>query len=189
MNSRFAPAALALYFLTSAAAHGQTQRLAACLACHGAGGRSANALVPSLGGQPAPYLLIQLFLFREKLRSAAVMNEVARALSDEELQSTADELAMLPAPAALAEEPDPQRMQRARALAQKNRCAICHGADFSGHENIPRIGAQREDYLAQTLRAYKSNSRAGYDASMAEVLEPVGDADIADLAYFLARTH
>ncbi len=188
MSARLAPAALALLLLASAAAHGQSNRLAICLACHGAGGRSANALVPSLGGQPAPYLLIQLYLFREKLRSAPVMNEAARALSDEELQSTADALARLPAPNAPAGVADPQRMQRARALVQKNRCGFCHGADFSGHENIPRIGAQREDYLAQTLRAYKSNARAGYDASMAEVLEPIGDSDIADLAYFLARS-
>ena len=44
------------------------ERIAPCLACHGEKGQSANPEVPSLGAQTAPYVLIQLFLFREKLR-------------------------------------------------------------------------------------------------------------------------
>jgi cytochrome c553 len=34
---------------------------------------------------------------------------------------------------------------------------------------------------------YKSNTRPGYDASMAEVTQPISDAEILDLAYFMAR--
>ncbi len=145
--------------------------------------------MPALGGQPPAYLVIQLYLFREKLRTAPVMNEVTKALSDGDLQEIADALATLPAPAATVapDAADTARMERARRLVQKSHCDFCHKADFSGHDNIPRIAGQREDYLAQTLRAYKSNGRPGYDASMAEVLAPIGDADIADLAYFLAR--
>jgi cytochrome c553 len=37
------------------------------------------------------------------------------------------------------------------------------------------------------MREYKSNSRHGYDDSMAEVLQPVTDEQIADLAYYIAR--
>jgi cytochrome c553 len=163
------------------------ERLGACLACHGAGGQSANPKVPSLGGQHAPYLVIQLFLFREKLRQAVPMNDNTKDLGDAELQKIADLLATMPAPKALSDPADPARIARARRLVTSNRCDVCHGADLSGRDTIPRIAAQREDYLAQTLHAYKSNARPGYDASMAEVLQPVSDADIDDLAYFLAR--
>jgi cytochrome c553 len=55
------------------------------------------------------------------------------------------------------------------------------------HRFFRRIANQREDYLAKTLREYKDNSRPGYDASMAEVLQPVTPDQIADLAYFLTR--
>jgi cytochrome c553 len=41
------------------------ERIAPCLDCHGEKGYSEQPVVPSLGGQPAPYLLIQLYLFRE----------------------------------------------------------------------------------------------------------------------------
>jgi cytochrome c553 len=37
------------------------------------------------------------------------------------------------------------------------------------------------------LREYKNNTRHGYDATMAEVLAPVTDAQIVDLAYAIAR--
>ena len=53
---------------------------------------------------------------------------------------------------------------------QQHRCNTCHNPDYSGKENVPRIGNQREDYLAKTLAEYKSNTRAGYDASMADVM-------------------
>ena len=56
---------------------------------------------------------------------------------------------------------------------------------FPARDNVPRIANQREDYLAKTLREYKDNSRHGYDATMAEVLQPVTPEQIADLAYYL----
>ena len=37
------------------------------------------------------------------------------------------------------------------------------------------------------MREYKANIRPGYDASMGDVMQPVSDADILDLAYFTAR--
>ena len=57
----------------------------------------------------------------------------------------------------------------------------------SGRDNIPRIAGQREDYLAKTMREYKDNSRHGYDATMADVMQPISDAQIVELAYYLAR--
>jgi cytochrome c553 len=63
------------------------------------------------------------------------------------------------------------------------RCNVCHNPDLAGRDNGPRIAGQREDFLIKTMREYKGNIRAGYDASMAEVLQPIPDADILDLAY------
>jgi cytochrome c553 len=162
-------------------------RMALCLACHEAGGQSTTANVPSLGAQPAPYTLVQLYLFREKMRVAAPMNEMAKGLSDDDLRTMSDALARLPAPKPPAEADDPARLSRGRALVEQNHCNICHRADFSGQENVPRIADQREDYLLKTLRDYKSGARPGYDATMTEVLQPLGDAQIADLAYYLAH--
>lgn len=166
------------------------ERMAPCLACHGAHGRSEIVGVPSLGGQPAPYLLIQLYLFREKQRVSEIMNDMTLDFTDEDLRAFADAIAKLPPPQPPqppTDVPDAARLQNGRALIGQHRCNTCHNLDLTGRENIPRIADQREDYLVKTLRDYKSNARQGYDGVMAEVLAPITDAQILDLAYYLAR--
>lgn len=163
------------------------ERSTVCLGCHGEKGQSENAEVPSLGAQRAPYTLIQLFMFRERLRTVEPMNDLMKGVSDQDLQGFADFIAALPPPQP---EPgaDPGRMAHGRALAQQHRCTVCHRADLAGLENVPRVAAQREDYLLKTLREYKSAERRGYDASMADVLQPIADGELSDLAYYMART-
>jgi len=163
------------------------ERAAPCLACHGEHGQSDTANTPSLGGQQAPYALIQLFMFREKLRAFEPMNEMAKPLTDGDLRIYSDFIAKLPKPKPPADAGDPARMQRAQVLAQQYHCNACHNTDFSGKENVPRIANQREDYLAKTLGEYKDNSRHGYDATMADVMGPITQEQIADLAYYIAH--
>src|SRR5580698_10009879 len=74
------------------------ERAAPCLACHGEKGQSENENIPSLGGQQAPYALIQLFMFREKLRVAEPMNEMAKSFTDDDLRTFSDYIAKLPKP-------------------------------------------------------------------------------------------
>ena len=182
--------ALAFVFIASSGrAETIAERAVPCLACHGEKGQSETENTPSLGAQQAPYALIQLFMFREKLRVFEPMNEMAKALSDDDLRTFSDFLATLPKPAPPAAAGDPARLQRAQALVQQHRCNTCHNTDFSGRDNVPRVADQREDYLAKTMREYKNNSRHGYDGTMAEVLQPVTTEQIDDLAYFLARIH
>ncbi|MGZ5877357.1 MAG: c-type cytochrome [Bradyrhizobium sp.] len=163
------------------------ERAAPCLACHGEHGQSEAENTPSLGAQHPPYALIQLFMFREKLRVFEPMNDMAKALSDDDLRLFSEFIGKLPKPAPLADAGDPARMQHGQELAHQHHCNSCHNTDFSGKENVPRIANQREDYLAKTMREYKDNSRHGYDGTMAEVLQPVTPEQIADLAYYLAR--
>jgi cytochrome c553 len=180
--------ALALAVLASSVrAETIEERFAPCLACHGEHGQSVTENIPSLGGQQAPYALIQLFMFREKLRLFEPMNEMAKPLTDDDLRSFSDFIATLPRPAPPADTGDPARMQRALAIATQNHCNSCHKADFSGGDNVPRIANQREDYLAKTLAEYKDNSRHGYDGTMADVMGSVTPDQIADLAYYIAR--
>jgi cytochrome c553 len=181
-------AALALAFLvSSASAESIQERAATCFACHGEHGQSQTENTPSLGGQQAPYALIQLFMFREKLRTFQPMNDMAKPLSDDDLRAFSDFIATLPKPPPPTDAGDPARMQRAQALIAQNHCNSCHRPDFSGGDNVPRIADQREDYLAKTLAEYKNNSRHGYDGTMADVMGSVTPEQIADLAYFLAR--
>jgi cytochrome c553 len=163
------------------------ERLVPCLACHGEGGQSAIPEVPSLGAQPAFYVMIQLYMFRERMRVVEPMNEATKGLSDDDMRRMAELISRLPPPQPAPEPAEPSRIERARALIQQHRCNFCHNQDFSGEHNVPRLAGQREDYLVKALREYKSNARRGYDASMADVLYAMTDADILDLAHFLAH--
>jgi len=164
-----------------------SERVAPCLACHGENGQSETPEVPSLGGQTAPYVLIQLYLFREKQRTVEIMNEMTKGFTDDDLRAFSDFISKLPPPQPPADAGDAARLQSGRALVTQNRCNSCHNLDLSGRESIPRIADQREDYLVKTLREYKSNIRHGYDGTMAEVLAPITDAQIVDLAYTIAH--
>jgi cytochrome c553 len=180
--------ALAFAFVAcSASAETIEERAAACFACHGPRGLSETENTPSLAGQQAPYALIQLFMFREKLRSFEPMNEMAKSMTDDDLRSFSDFIATLPKPPPPADAGDPARMARGQALAHQYLCNNCHNPDFSGKENVPRIANQREDYLAKTLAEYKDNSRHGYDGTMADVMGSVTKEQIADLAYYITR--
>src|SRR5215211_6716187 len=179
---------LAALFTGAAGTQAQrlAERIAPCLACHGEKGTSETPEVPSLGGQPAPFLLIQLYQFREKQRIAEPMNELTKDFTDDDLQAFSDELAKLPPPVPPAVGAEPARIEKGRAVSARHRCGFCHNPDLSGHDQIPRIGAQRQDYLERTLREYKSGERRGYDPAMAEVVQEIADADLAAVAHYLA---
>src|SRR6202790_5754622 len=123
-------ALLLALIVSSGRAETIAERAAPCLACHGEKGQSETENIPSLGGQQAPYALIQLFMFREKLRAFEPMNEMAKALTDDDLRAFSDFIGKLPKPDAPADGGDPARLQRAQALVQQHHCASCHNPDF-----------------------------------------------------------
>jgi cytochrome c553 len=186
MRSGIVAAAFAGLTIVTAGAQSLQERVPMCLACHGEQGTSQNENTPSLGAQPAPYSLIQLYLFREKQRAAEPMNEMTKGLSDDDLRTLSDLIAKLPPPQPVVGTLDNARVAAAQALVQQHRCNFCHTPNLAGQDNVPRIAGQREDYLVKTMREYKSNTRRGYDASMAEVLQPITDAQIVELAYYIA---
>src|SRR5215468_7942396 len=163
------------------------ERLAPCLACHGEHGQSEKPEVPSLGAQQAFYVMVQLYMFREKLRPVEPMTALTQGLPDDDLRRMADAIAKLPPPRPVADPGEPARLERARALIQQHRCNFCHNPNFSGDQQVPRLAGQREDYLVKALREYKNNTRRAYDTGMADVIYALNDEQLGDLAYFLAR--
>jgi cytochrome c553 len=164
-----------------------SDKLTACFGCHGPNGQSEIENVPSIAAQVPAYSLIQLVMFRDKLRVSDTMNDAARDLSDSDIQSLADALAALPPPKPLPDSVDQARFERARALAQQSHCDVCHLPDFSGQQTVPRLADQREDYLLKTLRDYKSGARRAYEPIMVEQVQPLDDTQLVELSYYLAH--
>lgn len=178
---------IAVCALVAGAAAAIEEKVAPCYTCHGKQGVSPTPEMPSIAGQPAYFLLIELFQFRERQRDIPAMNEAVKGLSNDEIKAMADYLARLAPPKPPVDSADRARVERGRALVAVHRCGFCHNPDFSGGEQMPRLAGQREDYLRKALRDYKSGARPGYDPMMAIVLYPVSETDIDDLAHFLAH--
>src|SRR5262249_21622660 len=121
------------------------ERVAPCLACHGEKGTSALPDIPSLGAQPAPYVLIQLFLFRNRQRIVDVMNDATKAWPDEALRTSSDYIAKRPRPEPAAAPTDIARLAKGATLVRQYRCDFCHNPDLAGRDNVPRLAGQRED--------------------------------------------
>lgn len=186
--ARVAAATLAGAALTAAPAAAQTygERYAAvCAACHGEAGVSAQPLTPSLAGQPAFYAITQLFLFRDGRRDNALMTAIAKPMSDDDLRGFADLIGSLPA-ARTSATADAARAARGAALTSRLHCAGCHGEDYAGGRQTPRLAGQREDYLRHALGGFRAAKRVGYTPAMTEALAGTRAEDLDDLAHFLA---
>jgi cytochrome c553 len=158
-----------------------------CTACHGPGGNSVSPGIPSIAGQPKLFIENQLVLIREQLRPSPQMLPIVKGMKDAEISRLAEHFSKLPAKSTETGERDPKLAQRGMERAKVLRCGVCHLSDFRGQNQIPRLAAQRGEYLVAEMRAYRDSKRKGGDTIMAAVLYGVSDADIGALAHFLSR--
>jgi cytochrome c553 len=167
---------------------------AGCFACHGVDGvATADGLAtdkndPNLAAQPDLYLQFQLVFFRKGVRKNEVMNAMAQQLSDDDLRNVSAYFASLPPPNPPAP-PDsaPQDTELGSKVAQAIHCTNCHGDHFEGVDNIARLAGQREDYVYEALRDFKSGARTSTGAAgMAEVVYPLGDLEMKALAHYVS---
>lgn len=69
---------------------------ATCANCHGTDGRTVQgSSVPSLAGMPKDYMVQQMNAFRSGTRPATVMHQLAKGLTDQQIESAASYFATL----------------------------------------------------------------------------------------------
>jgi cytochrome c553 len=159
--------------------------LAACAACHGPGGNSQIAQTPSLAGQPKLFVENQLVLIREGLREVAQMKDLLAGMSDETIIALAQHFAAQnPMPKALPV--NQEKVRLGAATASKMLCGTCHLPDYAGQKQVPRLAGQDEAYLLQSMKQFRDNPGPGRDTIMAASLYGLSDADLTNLAHYLA---
>lgn len=179
-----AAAGLAASLLCAPLAAAPPGQVELCAACHGVGGVSEMENVPSLAAQPEAFLRFQINLFRERIRTVEPMATAAEGLTDADVAALARYYAALPPPPPAVA--DPERARRGRELSAELRCAVCHGDDYAGRNQMPRLASQREDYLLHAMRDYQAGTRQGAGAQMQQILRGITDQELADLAHFFA---
>ena len=158
--------------------------LQTCFACHGDRGAAPLPQNPILAGQEFYYLYVQLKDFKSGLRQSAVMGPVVQALQPEELKLLAQFFSTQTWPATT-HAADPAKLLVVKAALDAGACIACHLGDFRGNSRVPRLASQNLEYLAQTLRDFKSKARNNAPA-MGSLMATFSDDDIAALADYLA---
>lgn len=76
-------------------AAGQQRYAAICAACHGSNGISVAPIYPNVAGQKSEYVVAQLKAFRAGSRQNAIMQPMAKGLSDADIANIAAYVATL----------------------------------------------------------------------------------------------
>jgi cytochrome c553 len=177
---------LLLWLSTAALAWAQTPTsVPLCNACHGPDGVSAMPNTPSLAGQPTIFIENQLVMIREGMRDVAAMNGLLKDLKDNELTALAKYYSSLPIKSAVAKV-DAEKVARGAALSKRGVCGSCHLPSYAGREQMPRLAAQREDFLLASMQQFRDGKAVGRDTMMNSVLRGVSDAELSDLAHYFA---
>jgi cytochrome c553 len=170
-----------------------------CAACHGADGNSPTPANPSLAGQPADYITLQLTHFKAGIRPSPVMQPMAQTLSDTDMQALGAYFAQQKPKGQKAK--DAQNVKVAQQLYRGGdsanavpACASCHLANGAGlPKNYPRVGGQHADYTYAQLQAFKSgqrgNDKEGKDVNgrvMASIAARLSDAQMKAVADYMA---
>ena len=158
----------------------------ACVGCHGPEGNSVTPGIPSIAGQPRIYLENTLVLTREGLRGNQVMQSLMKGRTDPEIIAVAKHFSARPV-RAQASTPDKSLVRQGQELAVKLRCASCHDKTYRGREQMPRLAAQREEFLNTRMIALRDKPPPGTDTIMSASLRGVSNADIKALAHYLAQ--
>ena len=136
-----------------------------CSACHGVDGNSPTAVNPSLAGQPAEYISLQLKHFQTGIRANPVMQGMSATLKPEDMTalglyfSQQKPKGLAAKDAALVT--SGQRLYRGGdAAVGLPACAACHAPNGAGvPKNYPRLAGQYADYTYTQLKAFKSGER------------------------------
>jgi len=168
---------------TGDAAAGQRLAAARCVSCHSST-QTIHSALPLLEGQPKAAFLAQWRAFRERRRTAPVMVSLTEELSEQAVNDLADYYAALLPP----QLPDSPGSDIGRALADRLRCASCHGSAMQGTDaGAARLAGQKPRYTVWSLQQMRGGGRShGTAANPDPLLAKLSNADIDALAAHLA---
>jgi cytochrome c553 len=173
-----------------------------CAACHGADGNSVSPSNPSIAGQHADYLTLQLMHFQSGIRVNAVMQAMVAKLAPEDMRALGLFFAQQkPKPSAAK---DPELVAAGQKIFRGGNagtgvpaCAACHSPDGAGiPARYPRVGGQYADYTLAQLKAFKAGDRGadkeGKDVNgkvMAQIASRMSEREMQAAAEFASGLH
>jgi cytochrome c553 len=172
-------------------AEAATDKNAVCGGCHGPDGNSLVPDFPSLAGQSATYLYLQLRAFKTGARPSEIMKPQVESLSDQDMKDLAAYYASL-SPKASTQPASDGAVDAGRDLFVRGDvtrgippCQGCHGVTAQGVQSAerasnrpatawhtyPTLAGQQANYIVAQLKAYQAGTRV--DSSNARIMQIV----------------
>lgn len=164
-----------------------------CASCHGDGGVSKKAGIPSLAAQMPQYTIAQLRDFRSSTRAEtgtlAYMWGVSALLDDATISGLAEYYAAQPAAPG---KPGPsEQVANGKRIFTKGMpergvrpCAQCHGESAEGAAGFPRLAGQRAEYVLAQLKIFGTKLRPHGVIMQAET-RAMGPAEMKAVSAFV----
>jgi cytochrome c553 len=157
-----------------------------CAACHGPNGNSTDPQYPILAGQTARYIFIELRDFKEGRRHDPQKDPMAVNLTPDDMLALADYFSkQTKAPNGF--KADGGKVSLGAKKSDEVLCTMCHGGGFLGQNEIPRVAGQHYAYVKKQLSDFKARRRTNDAGNMTSVASTLSDADIENLAQYIAN--
>ena len=165
----------AVVLLFAAGAHAETikEKAQVCAGCHGEYGKPVDKTIPTIWGQQAGYLYIQLRDFKRGDRKNEIMQPIASTFERDDMLAIAEYFSQKPWP------------EKAISASRTVGCPACHLDRFQGDGTVPRLAGMGRDYLAKTIADFRTRARAN-NPGMSDLMLATSPDDLAALVDYLA---
>jgi cytochrome c553 len=170
---------------TPSSAQSIEEKTQVCAGCHGADGKPVDKTIPTIWGQQAGYIYIELRDFKRGDRKSDIMQPIASSLERQDMLDIADYFSKKPWPD-LGQPRAPKDVStRAVNANQSIGCTGCHLDHFQGDGTVPRLAGMGRDYLAKQMTDFRSHAR-GNNPGMSDLMNATPPDDLVALAEYLA---
>jgi cytochrome c553 len=170
---------------TPSSAQSIEEKIQVCAGCHGADGKPVDKTIPTIWGQQAGYIYIELRDFKRGDRKSDIMQPIVASFERQDMLDIAEYFSKKPWPDL--GQPRAAKDVAARAVAanQSIGCTGCHLDHFQGDGTVPRLAGMGRDYLAKQMTDFRSRAR-GNNPGMSDLMLATSPDDLAALAEYLA---
>jgi cytochrome c553 len=156
-----------------------------CAGCHGADGKPVDKTIPTIWGQQAGYIYIELRDFKRGDRKSDIMQPIASAMERQDMLDIAQYLSGKPWPDLGQPRAPKDVSERAVSANRSVGCTGCHLDHFQGDGTVPRLAGMDKDYLLKQMTDFRTRAR-GNNPGMSDLMIATSPDDLAALAQYVA---
>ena len=156
-----------------------------CAGCHGADGKPIDKTIPTIWGQQAGYIYIELRDFKRGDRKSDIMQPIASSMERQDMLDIAQYLSAKPWPDLGQPRAPKDVAERAMSANRSVGCTGCHLDHFQGDGTVSRLAGMDKDYLLKQMTDFRTRAR-GNNPGMSDLMIATSPDDLAALAQYVA---